>query len=117
MEGIRKMNKAIRILKDYVKKDINVDQIEILLHLADNEPEPVSYSILSQLMNNSPENISMNIKILGEYYIKDPNNGESINTGLGLVKAFQSPYGSEEHVVFLTPKGTKVMWMLNELIK
>ncbi len=30
------MNKAIKILKDHVKIDINVDQIEILLHLADN---------------------------------------------------------------------------------
>ena len=47
MEGIKKMNKAIKILKNHVKKDINVDQIEILLHLADNEPDPVSYSTLS----------------------------------------------------------------------
>ena len=117
MEGIKKLNKAFRILKDYVKKDINVDQIEILLHLADNEPEPLSYSILSKLMNNSLENISMNIKILGECYIKDQSNGKSINIGLGLVKAFPSPYGSEEYVAFLTAKGTKVMWMLNELIK
>jgi hypothetical protein len=117
MEGIKKMNKAIRILKDYVKKDINIDQIEILLHLADNEPEPVSYSILSKLMDNSTENISMNIKILGEYYVKDPDNGELIDAGLGLVKAFPSPRGSEEYVAFLTAKGTKVVWMLNELIK
>jgi hypothetical protein len=46
MEGIKKMNKAIKILKEHVKKDINVDQIEILLHLADNEPDPISYSTL-----------------------------------------------------------------------
>lgn len=117
MEGIKKMNKAIRILKDYVKKDINIIQLEILLHLADNEPEPVSYSILSQLMDNSMESISTNIKILGEYYVKDPNNGELVDTGLGLVKAFPSSYDVEECVVFLTAKGTKVVWMLNELIR
>ncbi|MGA8181076.1 MAG: hypothetical protein WB792_13525 [Desulfobacterales bacterium] len=117
MEGIKKMNKAIRILKDYVKEDVNIDQIEILLHLADNEPEPVSYSTLSQLMDNSTENISMNIKILGEYYVKNPDNGELIDTGLGLVKAFPSPNVFEEYVAFLTAKGTKVVWMLNELIK
>jgi len=117
MEGIKKMNKAIRILKDYVKKDINVDQIEILLHLADNEPEPVSYSTLSKLMDNSTANISMNMNILGEYYIKDPTGGHMIDTGLGLVKAFPSPNDSEEYVAFLTAKGTKVVWMLNELIR
>ncbi len=117
MEGIKKMNKAVRILKEYVKKDVNIDQIEILLHLADNEPEPVSYSILSKLLDNSTESISMNIKILGEYYVKDPDNGELIDTGLGLVKTFPSPYGTEEYVAFLTAKGTKVVWMLNELIK
>jgi hypothetical protein len=71
MEGIKKMNKAFKILKEHVKKDINVDQIEILLYLADNEPDPVSYSTLSKLMDNPKENISMNINILGEYYIKD----------------------------------------------
>lgn len=117
MEGIKKMNKAIRILKDHVKKDINLDQIEILLHLANNEYEPVSYSALSKLMDNSIASISININILGEYYIKDPSNGEWVDTGLGLVKAFPSPNDSEEYVAFLTDKGTKVVWMLNELIK
>ena len=117
MEGIKKMNKAIKILKNHVKKDINVDQIEILLHLADNEPDPVSYSTLSELMDNPKESISMNINILGEYYIKDPSNGELIDTGLGMVKAFPSPHDSYENVAFLTAKGTKVVWMLNELIR
>ena len=117
MEGIKKMNKAIKILKNHVKKDINVDQIEILLHLADNEPDPVSYSTLSELMDNPKESISMNINILGEYYVKDPANGELIDTGLGMVKAFPSPHDSYENVAFLTAKGTKVVWMLNELIR
>ena len=117
MEGIKKMNKAIKILKDHVKKDINIDQIEILLHLADNEPDPISYSTLSRLMDNSTANISMNIKILGEYFIKDQTNGDFIDTGLGLVKAFPSPHDSNENVVFLTAKGTKIVWMLNELIR
>jgi hypothetical protein len=117
MEGIKKMNKAIKILKDHVKKDIKVDQIEILLHLADNEPDPVSYSTLSKLMDYPKESISVNINILGEYYIKNRTNGEMIDTGLGLVKSFPSPHDSDEYVVFLTDKGTKVVWMLNELIK
>ncbi|MGW8325073.1 MAG: hypothetical protein ACWGNI_05150 [Desulfobacterales bacterium] len=117
MEGIKKMNKAIKILKEHVKKDINVDQIEILLHLADNEPDPISYSTLSRLMDNSTANISMNINILGEYFIKDQTNGDLIDTGLGLVKAFPSPHDSNENVVFLTAKGTKIVWMLNELIR
>jgi DNA-binding MarR family transcriptional regulator len=117
MEGIKKMNKAIKILKEHVKKDINVDQIEILLHLADNEPNPISYSTLSRLMDNSTANISMNINILGEYFIKDQTNGDLIDTGLGLVKAFPSPHDSNENVVFLTAKGTKIVWMLNELIR
>jgi DNA-binding MarR family transcriptional regulator len=117
MEGIKKMNKAFKILKEHVKKDINVDQIEILLYLADNEPDPVSYSTLSKLMDNPKENISMNINILGEYYIKDQTNGELIDTGLGLVKVFPSPHDSNENVVFLTAKGTKIVWMLNELIR
>jgi len=59
----------------------------------------------------------MNINILGEYYIKDPSNGELIDTGLGMVKAFTSPHDSDENVAFLTAKGTKVVWMLNELIR
>ena len=117
MEGIKKMNKAIKILKDHVKKDINIDQIEILLHLADNEPDPISYSTLSRLMDNSTANISMNINILGEYFIRDQTNGDLIDTGLGLVKAFPSPHDSNENVVFLTAKGTKIVWMLNELIR
>ena len=117
MEGIKKMNKAFKILKKHVKKDINVDQIEILLHLADNEPDPVSYSTLSELMDNPKESISMNINILGEYCIKDPSNGELIDAGLGMVKAFPSPHDSDENVAFLTAKGTKVVWMLNELIR
>ena len=117
MEGIKKMNKAIKILKDHVKKDINIDQIEILLHLADNEPDPISYSTLSRLMDNSTANISLNINILGEYFIKDQTNGDLIDTGLGLVKAFPSPHDSNENVVFLTAKGTKIVWMLNELIR
>ena len=117
MEGIKKMNKAIKILKEHVKKDINVDQIEILLHLADNEPDPISYSTLSRLMDNSTANISMNINILGEYFIRDQTNGDLIDTGLGLVKAFPSPHDSNENVVFLTAKGTKIVWMLNELIR
>ena len=117
MEGIKKMNKAIKILKEHVKKDINIDQIEILLHLADNEPDPISYSTLSRLMDNSTANISMNINILGEYFIRDQTNGDLIDTGLGLVKAFPSPYDSNENVVFLTAKGTKIVWMLNELIR
>jgi len=117
MEGIKKMNKAIKILKEHVKKDINIDQIEILLHLADNEPDPISYSTLSRLMDNSTANISMNINILGEYFIKDQTNGDLIDTGPGLVKAFPSPHDSNENVVFLTAKGTKIVWMLNELIR
>ena len=117
MEGIRKMNKAIKILKEHVNKDLNVDQIEILLHLADNEPDPISYSTLSRLMDNSTANISLNINILGEYFIKDQTNGDLIDTGLGLVKAFPSPHDSNENVVFLTAKGTKIVWMLNELIR
>lgn len=117
MEGIKKTNKAIKILKKHVKKDINVDQIEILLHLADNEPDPVCFSTLSKLMDNPKESISMNINILGEYYVKDPANGELIDTGLGMVKAFPSPHDSYENVAFLTAKGTKVVWMLNELIR
>jgi len=117
MEGIKKMNKAIKILKEHVKKDINVDQIEILLHLADNEPDPVSYSTLSKLMDYPRESISMNMNILGEYYIKDPSNGDLIDTGLGMVKSFPSPHDADENVAFLTAKGTKVVWMLNELIK
>ena len=117
MEGIKKMNKAIKILKEHVKKDINIDQIEILLHLADNEPDPISYSTLSRLMDNSTANISMNINILGEYFIRDQTNGDLIDTGLGLVKAFPSPHDSNENVVFLTAKGTKIVWMLNELIR
>ena len=96
MECIKKMNKAIRILKYYVKKYINIDQIEILLHLADNGPEPVSYLILGNLLDNSTEGISLNIKILGEYYIKDPNNEEFIDTGFGLVKTSPSTYDSGE---------------------
>ncbi|MGW8324550.1 MAG: hypothetical protein ACWGNI_02525 [Desulfobacterales bacterium] len=117
MEGIKKMNKAFKILKEHVKKDINVDQIEILLHLADNEPDPVSYSTLSKLMDNSTAKISENINILGEYCIKDPTNGELIDTGIGIVKSFPSPQDSEEHIAFLTAKGTKVVWMLNELFR
>ena len=117
MEGIKKMNKAIKILKNHVKKDINVDQIEILLHLADNEPNPVPYSTLSKLMDNPTESISMNINILGEYYIKDPTNGELIDAGLGMVKAISYSHDSDENVAFLTAKGTKVVWMLNELIR
>ena len=117
MDGIRKMNNAIRLLKDYVDKDININQLEILLHLAENEPEPVSYSTLSKLMDNPKKNISMNINILGEYYIKDQTNGELIDTGLGLVKAFPSPSDSGDYVAFLTDRGTKIVWMLNELIK
>jgi hypothetical protein len=68
-------------------------------------------------MNNPTESISMNMNILGEYYIKDPTNGELINTGLGMVKSFPSPQDSEDHIAFLTDKGTKVVWMLNELIR
>ena len=117
MEGIKKLNKAIKILKEHVKKDINVDQIEILLHLADNEPDPVSYTTLSKLMDYPRESISMNLNILGEYYIKDPSNGDSIDTGLGIVKSFPSPHDADENVAFLTDKGTKVVWMLNELIR
>ena len=117
MDGIRKINKAIRLLKDYVNKDINIDQIEILLHLADNEPEPVSYSTLSKLTGNSTASISMNINILNKYYIKAPTDGEMIDTGLGLAKAFPSPYDSEEYFAFLTDTGIKVVWMLNELIR
>ena len=117
MEGIKKLNKAIKILKEHVKKDINVDQIEILLHLADNEPDPVSYSTLSKLMDNPTESISMNIKILGEYYIEDPTDGELINTGLGLIKSFPFPHGSDDYVALLTDRGTKVVWILNELIR
>jgi len=117
MEGIKKLNKAIKILKEHVKKDINVDQIEILLHLADNEPDPVSYTTLSKLMDYPKESISMIMNILGEYYIKDPSNGDSIDSGLGIVKSFPSPQDSEDHIAFLTAKGTKVVWMLNELIR
>ena len=117
MEGIKKLNKAIKILKEHVKKDINVDQIEILLHLADNDPDPVSYSTLSKLMDYPRESISMNMNILGEYYIKDPSNGDLIDTGLGMVKSFPSPHDADENVAFLTAKGTKVVWMLNELIR
>ena len=117
MEGVRKMNKAIRMLKDHIKKDINLDQIEILLHLADNEPEPLSYSALSHLMDNPMANISRNIKILGESYINNQANEESLNTGIGLVKTFPSTNDSEEYVAFLTDEGIKVVWVLNELIK
>ena len=116
MKGIKKMNQAIKILKDHVKKDINIDQIEILLHLARNEPDPVSYSTLSRLMEDSIANISMNISILGEYYFKDPADGELIDAGLGLIKAFPSPHDSEDYVAFLTNRGTKLVWILNELI-
>jgi len=117
MVGIKKMNKAIKILKDNFKKDINIDQIEILLHLADNEPEPVSYSALSQLMDKPPEIITRNIEMLSGHYLKDPINGEWVDTGLGLVKAVPSPSDSEDHVAFLTDRGTKVVWILNELIR
>ena len=68
-------------------------------------------------MDNPTESISMNINILGEYYIKDPTNGELIDTGLGMVKAISSSHESDENVAFLTAKGTKVVWMLNELIR
>ena len=116
MEGIRKLNKAIRIIKHHVKEDINVEQIEILLNLAENEPEPVSYLTLSRLMDNSTARISKNIQILFEYHIKDPANGEWVDTGLGLVKAFPSSYDPKDNVAFLTDKGRKLVWMLNELI-
>ena len=117
MDGIRKMSKAIRLLKDYVDKDININQIEILLHLAENEPEPVSYSALSKLMGKSTVSISLYINMLNEYYNKAPIAGELDDTDHGLVKASLSPYDSEEYVVFLTDRGTKVVWMLNELIR
>jgi DNA-binding MarR family transcriptional regulator len=117
MEGIKKMNKAIRILKGHVKNEINIDQIEILLHLAENEPEPVSYSTLSMLMDNTTESISMNIKILGEHHVKVSADGEWIDAGLGLIKAFQSPNDEEDYIAFLTDRGTRVVWMLNELIR
>ena len=116
MKGIKKINQAIKILKDHVKKDINIDQIEILLHLARNEPDPVSYSTLSRLMESSIANISININILGEYYFKDPADGELIDAGLGLIKAFPSPHDSEDYVAFLTDRGTKLVWILNELV-
>ena len=117
MQGIQKMNKAIRILKDYVHKDINIDQVEILLHLANNEPEPISYSTLSKLMDNSTLSVSMNINILSKYCMKDSTNDKWIDTSLGLVKTFQSPNDSEDYVAFLTDRGTRVVWMLNELIR
>jgi len=117
MEGIKKMNEAIRILKEHVDKDINIDQIQILLHLADNEPKPVSYSTLSKLMNDSIASISSNINILGEYYIKNLTDGERVDTDFGLVQAFRSQYDSEDSVAFLTDSGTKVVWILNELIR
>ncbi|MBW2406862.1 MAG: hypothetical protein JRF17_05800 [Deltaproteobacteria bacterium] len=117
MQGIQKMNKAIRILKDYVHKDINIDQVEILLHLANNEPEPISYSTLSKLMDNSTVSISMNINILSKYCIKNSTDGEWIDTSIGLVKAFKSPIDSEDYIAFLTDRGTKVVWILNELIR
>jgi len=117
MQGIQKMNKAIRILKDYVNKDINIDQVEILLHLANNEPEPVSYSTLSKLMDNSTVSISMNINILSKYCIKNSTDKEWIDTSLGLVKAFKSRNDSEDYIAFLTDRGTRVVWMLNELIR
>ena len=59
----------------------------------------------------------MNINILSKYYIKNSTDEELINTDLGLVKAFSSPHDSEEYVAFLTDRGTKVVWMLNELIR
>ena len=68
-------------------------------------------------MDNSTAKISENINILGEYCIKDPTNGELIDTGIGIVKSFPSPQDSEEHIAFLTAKGTKVVWMLNELFR
>ena len=117
MQGIQKMNKAIRILKDYVHKDINIDQVEILLHLANNEPEPVSYSTLSKLMDNSTLSVSMNINILSKYCIKNKTDEEWIDTSLGLVKVFKSPNDSEDFVAFLTDRGTRVVWMLNELVR
>jgi len=117
MHGIKKMNKAIRILRDYVNKDINIDQLAILLHLADNEPEPVSYSTLSKLMDNSKASISRNIEMLSGHYLKDPITGEWVDTGLGLVKTSPSPHDSEDCVAFLTDRGTKVVWILNELIE
>ena len=116
MQGIQKMNRAIRILKDYVYKDINIDQVEILLHLANNEPEPVSYSTLSKLMDNSTLSISMNINILSKYCMKDSSDEEWVDTSLGLVKAFKSRNDSEDYIAFLTDRGTRVVWMLNELI-
>ena len=117
MDGIRKMNNAIRLLKDYVDKDININQLEILLHLAENDPEPVSYSTLSKLMDKSTVSISMHINILNEYYMKTQTAGELDDIDHRLVKAFPSLSDSEEYVAFLTDRGTRVVWMLNELIK
>jgi len=117
MEGIKKMNKAIKILKEHVKKDINVDQIEILLHLADNEPDPISYSTLSKLMDNSAASITRNIEMLSEHYIEESINGEWVDIGLGLVKTFPSRDDPEDYVTFLTDRGTKIVWILNELVR
>jgi DNA-binding MarR family transcriptional regulator len=117
LQGIKKMNKAIKILKDYVNKDINLDQIEILLHLADNEPKPVAYSTLSKLMDGPMLSISLNIDILKKYYIKDSIDKELVDSDFCLVKTSPSKFDSREQVAFLTDKGTKVVWMLNELIR
>lgn len=117
MQGIRKFSKAIGILKCYVNKDINIGHIEILLTLAENEPDPVPYSTLNKMTGNSTASISKSLKILGECHLKDLTNGEWVDIGLGLVKTFPSPNDSEEYLAFLTDKGRKLVWMLNELIK
>jgi hypothetical protein len=117
MDGVKKINKAIKILKDHVKKDINVDQVEILFLLADKEPEPVSYSTLSKLMNKSQASIMRNIEMLSGHYLKDPTTGEWVDIGFGLVKTSPSQDDPEENVAFLTDRGIKIMRILDELIE
>lgn len=117
MDGIRKMNKAVRVLKCFVNTDINIRHIELLLNLAENDPIPVSFLTLSKLTSTTTANITWNLSMLSGNFHKDPTNGDRVDTGHGLVKISSTPYGTRENVAFLTDKGIKLVWMLNEIIK
>jgi len=99
-------------LQREIRGDVKVQHLNILLKLALNSPDPVTYIELEKWCDTTKASVSRNLKLLGT--LMDQSGKDQ---GLGLVDIRINPFSTREYIVELTPKGVDIIKKLNKVME
>lgn len=114
MEGLRTLKKVVEFIRVEVSSDLQLHQLQLLLEVALEAPEPVTHYELEQKVSISQGAVSRNMKILGTKVARI--RGVPTQVGYELVTSRPDLYETRKLAAELTKKGQRITHNINRLM-